>query len=98
MPARELWIRGGRCGLPRFSGGWCTADTGGVEETFDAAEAHAVGVGEGGGGGAVAVGGDHLSDLALVEAFAQTLGTFRVRFRRHHRAGERHRVAMPQVS
>jgi hypothetical protein len=69
-----------------------------VQEAFDAAGAHAVGSGEGGGGGAVAVGGDQLGDLALMEALAQAPRTFRARFRGTRRAGERHGVAKPQVS
>jgi hypothetical protein len=58
-----------------------------------AREAHAVGRGEEGGGGAVAVGGDQLNDLALVEALAQASRTFRAGSRGAHRAGERHGVA-----
>lgn len=43
-----------------------------------------MGRGEGGGGGAVAVGGDQLGDLALVEALAQAPWTFCVRSRGVH--------------
>jgi hypothetical protein len=91
-------MRGGRCGLPRSSGGWRAADAGGVEEAFDAAEAHAVGSGERGGGGAVAIGGDQFGDVTLVEALAQAPRTFRARSRGAHGAGERYGVAKLQVS
>jgi hypothetical protein len=66
-----LSIRGCRCRRRGSSGGWRSADTGGVEEALDAPEAHVVGCGEGGGDGALAVGGDQLGDLALGEALAQ---------------------------
>jgi hypothetical protein len=61
----ELSIRGDRGGRRGSSGGWRSADTGGVEEALDASEAHAVGGGEGGGGSAVAVGGDQLVDVGF---------------------------------
>lgn len=62
--------------------GWMArGGRGGVEEAFDAAGAHAMGRGEGGGGGTVAVSGDQLGNLALVEALAQAPWTFRVRSR-----------------
>jgi hypothetical protein len=51
----------------------------GAREVLDAPEAHAVGRGEGGGGGAVAVFGDQLGDLALIEALAQAPRTLRAR-------------------
>jgi hypothetical protein len=52
--------------------GWVVfGGSGGVEESLDAPEAHAVGSGEGGGGGAVAISGDQLSDVALPEALAR---------------------------
>ena len=57
-----------------------------------------MGSGEGGGGGAVAVGGDQLGDLALIEALVQAPRRLRARFRGTHRAGERHGVAKQQVS
>lgn len=80
---RGLRIRGGRCGFPGSSGGWRAAGAGGMQEAFDAAGAHAVGRGAGGGGGAVAVSGDQLGDLALVEALAQAPWTFRVGLAAH---------------
>ena len=55
-----------------------------MQETFDAAEAHAVGRGEGGSGGAFAVGGDQLGDLALIKALAQAPRTLRARSRGAH--------------
>ena len=54
--------------------------------------------GEGGGGGAVAIGGDQLGDLALVEALAQAPRTLCVRSRGAHGASARHGAANPQVS
>jgi hypothetical protein len=57
-----------------------------------------VGSGEGGGGVAVAVGGDQVRDIALIEALAQAPRTFRARSRSTLRAGERHGVAKLQVS
>jgi len=56
-----------------------------------------VGGGEGGGGGAVAVGGDQLGDLALIEALVQAPRKLRARFRGTHRAGERRSVTKQQV-
>jgi hypothetical protein len=43
-------------------------DTGGAQEACDAGEANAVGGAEEGGGGVVAVGGDQVSGVALIEA------------------------------
>ena len=57
-----------------------------------------MGSGERGGSGAVAVGGDQLGDVALVEALAQAPQTFRARSRITHGDGERHRMAKQQVS
>jgi hypothetical protein len=54
------------------------------------------GGGDGGGGGAVLVGGDHLGDLALIEALTQALRAFRARSRGAHRVSERHRGAKPR--
>ena len=93
-----LRVRDGRSGLRGSSGGWRAADTGGVQEAFDAAETHAVDSGEGGGGGTFAVGGDQLGDLAFVEAFTQAPRTLRARSRGAHGVGERHGVAKPQLS
>jgi hypothetical protein len=93
-----LRIRGGLCGLLGSWGGWRAADTGGVEEAFDAAEAHAVGSGKGGGGGTIAVGGDQLGDLTLIEALAQASRTLCARSRGAHEAGESRSITKPQVS
>jgi hypothetical protein len=51
-------------------------------------EAHAVGSGEGGGSGALAVGGDQVGGVAIIEAVAQGPRTLRARLRGTHRAGE----------
>jgi hypothetical protein len=42
-----------------------------MQETLNALETQAVGSGERDGGGAVAVGGDQVGDVALIEALAQ---------------------------
>ena len=57
-----------------------------------------MGSSEGGGGGAVAVGGDEVRDVALIEALAQAPWTLRAQSRGMRGAGERHGVAKSQVS
>lgn len=42
-----------------------------MQDALDTRETQAVGSGEGGGGGALTVGGDQVSDVALIEAVAQ---------------------------
>ena len=69
-----------------------------MQEALDTLEAQAVGSGEGGGGGAVAVGGDQVSDVALIEAVTQALRTFCARSRGAHGAGAGCGVAKLQVS
>jgi hypothetical protein len=73
-------------------------DAGDVREALDALEAQAVGSREGGGGGALAVGGDQVGDVVLIEAVVQALRTLRARPGGIHRAGERRGVAKPQVN
>lgn len=68
-----------------------------MQEALDTLETYAVDNGEGG-GGAIAVGGDEVSDVMLIEVVAQASRTLRVRFRGTRRAGERHGVTKPQVS
>jgi hypothetical protein len=57
-----------------------------------------VGCSERGSSGAVAVGGDQVSDGALIEAVAQAPRTLRARSRGTRRVGESRGVAKPQVS
>jgi hypothetical protein len=94
----RLWMcRGWRC-LRSSSSRWHPADTGDVQEALDTRETQAVGSGERGGGGAVAVGGDQVGDVALIEEVAQALRMLRARCRGAGRVGESRGVAKPQVS
>jgi hypothetical protein len=91
-------MRRGRGCLRSLLSRWCPADTGGAQEALDAPEAQGVGSGEGGGGGAVAVGGDQVSDVALIEAIAQAPRALRARSRGSRTTGERCGAAKLQVS
>ena len=55
-------------------------------EALDTGGTQAVGSGEGGGGGTVAVGGDQVGDVALIEAVVQAPRTLRARSWGTHRA------------
>ena len=65
--------RGRRC-LRSSSSGQRSADIGDVQEALGTLKTQAVGSGEGCGGGALAVGGDQVGDVALIEAVAQAPG------------------------